>query len=405
MAIPAKRVVLWSPHRTDCYAVIGGTQLEVFEKQERLLVDSSVIPSPAVDADWCGAPNLESTIAIGLATGTVSLIDIGTGKPSVQQLSLRRKRPCSALAFAPGSPLLAEALRERNRDEPGVIIWDVSTGKPTHELGNLDAAASVDWVSGSSSLLVSGSIKSWLRLYDLRAPQPDAAAAAAIAAPREVRAVACDRHCDWRVASADGEEPVVKLWDTRRLKAPVATLATRGPAAALAWAPDRDDALAVLCAGDLVVSLWDVRAGRAVRAAAAPAPVASFALHPREPDRVLLATAEGPVADVVLRPRLPITFSCTGALATAASGVVRTADLCPTDVLAAMRSRAARGYGMDARVNATVAAEDGQHELAFVWNWVDRSLSGLPADGARILQVRDLHTYFLFLLHGLKSGG
>jgi hypothetical protein len=53
---------------------------------------------------------------------------------------------------------------------------------------------------------------------------------------------------------------------------------------------------------------------------------------------------------------------------------------------------------MDARVNATVAAEDGQHELAFVWNWVDRSLSGLPADGARILQVRDLLTIFFWFI-------
>ena len=174
--------------------------------------------------------------------------------PSVS-LPVRSSRACNALSFSRADPNYLAVGLEKVRGDFSLVIWDISSSKPTLSFNNAstfsagnegleptrplpliqrgdlgpktdsrtlqlhastDAVSSLSFAPDAHYLLWAGISHRWLRLFDVRAPVPSTTNVAT-----KVQGIATDPFVPVRIATfGDG---VVSVWDSRRLPQPILT--------------------------------------------------------------------------------------------------------------------------------------------------------------------------------------
>ncbi|KAF8624642.1 hypothetical protein AX15_005795 [Amanita polypyramis BW_CC] len=161
--IPDKRVV-WHPRRDDRFVVGGGTQITLYELAKeypeiRHVTSRHDLLHMRCFA-WSPDPQLDDLIAVGTTTGRVDLIRLqasahargsqtsaslqsqphssssssvlSTG-PSVP-LAVRNSRTCNALAFSTGNPNYLAVGLDKVRGDQSLVVWDLTTTKPSLQI-------------------------------------------------------------------------------------------------------------------------------------------------------------------------------------------------------------------------------------------------------------------------------
>ncbi|EPQ56887.1 hypothetical protein GLOTRDRAFT_115046 [Gloeophyllum trabeum ATCC 11539] len=263
MVVHTDKRILWDPRSGSKFIVGGGSTITLYE----CTPDSSEIRHVTSQSDlqfmrcfqWSPDPAVEDLVAVGLNTGTVDLMRLEstryasnhvlTSGPRVS-LPVRNSRSCNTLAFCDVQPNYLAVGLEKVRNDPSLIIWDVSTARSTMHIGptsdnslNVDAVngrsqpflprsevnssrvdarilqqhaptdsiSSVEFVPNSAYLLLAGVSHRWLRLFDLRSPVPGAHTNV----PSKVHSIATDPTDPNRIGTfGDG---VVTIWDARRI--------------------------------------------------------------------------------------------------------------------------------------------------------------------------------------------
>lgn len=174
--------------------------------------------------------------------------------PSVS-LPIRSSRSCNALSFSPADPNYLAVGLEKVRGDCSLVIWDISSSKPTLSFNNTTAfragtdgleptrpqpliqrgdfgpktderilqmhapteiVSSLAFAPDTHHILWAGISHRWLRLFDVRAPVPSTTNVAT-----KVQGIATDPFVPTRIATfGDG---IVSVWDSRRLPQPVLT--------------------------------------------------------------------------------------------------------------------------------------------------------------------------------------
>ncbi|KZF22216.1 hypothetical protein L228DRAFT_247855 [Xylona heveae TC161] len=172
--------------------------------------------------DWC--PSNEALLAIGLPSGTTTVLKIDEDANESFSFPIKNQRYCNAVAFNTQG-LLAGGL-EKVRNDFCLNIWDVNqrlsspdtdSGRPQVEpvrkLCTSEAVSSIRFFVDQPDTLIAGVGRQFLRIYDLR----DYPGNAAIQFPtRRVNNLAIDPLDQNYFASAGPQgDPTVCIWDRR----------------------------------------------------------------------------------------------------------------------------------------------------------------------------------------------
>ena len=177
-----------------------------------------------------------------------------SGGPSAS-LPVRSSRACNALSFSHADPNYLAIGLEKLRGDCSLVIWDISSLKPTLSFNNAtmyggedsglestrpqpliqrgdfgpktderilqmhapaEIVSSLAFAPDTHYLLWAGISHRWLRLFDVRAPVPSTTNVAT-----KVQGIATDPFVPTRIATfGDG---IVSIWDHRRLPQPILT--------------------------------------------------------------------------------------------------------------------------------------------------------------------------------------
>ena len=222
---------------------------------------------------WSPDPAFDDLIAVGYQSGKVDLLRLQASRsaknpslssgPSVT-LPVRNSRSCNALAFCSADPHYLAVGLDKVRGDASLVIWDVLTATPTlsvksptqltfnvppsvanprpqpqiprgdlaprtdprvlQQLAAADVVSSVAFLPKSTTLLLAGISHRWLRLFDLRNPQPTVFTAAS-----KVHGIATDPFDPHRIGCYG--EGNATIWDARRLSHPLITFTEKDASA------------------------------------------------------------------------------------------------------------------------------------------------------------------------------
>lgn len=170
-------------------------------------------------------------------------------------LPVRSSRACNALSFSSADPNYLAVGLEKVRGDCSLVIWDISSSKPTLSFNNTstfgagnqtlestrpspliqrgdfgpktdgrilqmhaptEVVSSLAFAPDTHYLLWAGISHRWLRLFDVRTPVPSTTNVAT-----KVQGIATDPFLPARIATfGDG---IVSIWDSRRLPQPILT--------------------------------------------------------------------------------------------------------------------------------------------------------------------------------------
>jgi hypothetical protein len=334
------------------------------------------------------------------------------------------------------------------------------------DMGENEQSQSVGWLPDQPTCLAVGTSLQWLHVYDLRVQSRKAVLSVAAHAGTKVRGVRVAPTSPHHIATfekpdqvgAGGGASVVKLWDSRRLEAPLLSWAVGAPLVDVAWVPsaERDGNLATLVSGGQstdagAILLWSTLgatdmvqrevddqhdAGNSNQRIVPPAPPmiptpartiriagshppAAFAWHPKLP-RALVLAEDGQIAMMTLRPPTAVAWHGES-LAIGFGAKLGAAHVGITDsdsVETTMRSRVEAGYAMSAKQNAEITAPSAADigggaatrplldrcGVHFAWQWVDHmerlsesNMLGKRLDGGK-RGDKDDHPY-----HGVRQ--
>lgn len=352
---------------------------------------------------WYPHAEPKNLLAVGQASGRIVLT--GFGDPGDDELFgkefvPRHSRQCNFLAWNPGeSRFLAQGM-EKFRNDPCIVIWDVtaththsessersrfsssehgSISRPYLEIGSGDTSSSFAWFDERN--FVTGMNNRYLRLYDLANPTKPRLTTQ----HRSVCGVCVDVENNHRLASFG--EQVVAVWDVRSFDRPVFTLPESKHVAKIGWCLTRPGVLTVICKDSPTLRLYDIR--HAVNGSDDIEPViidrtvqpfgemllSSFAWHPRHENRLLVASGPNQIKDLAIYERIPMAWSPDGSL-TWASGkrtmsCVDDSHLHTQDISIKIKERVLKGYGLqctDIHANTIIVA--GEPHLRSLWKWI-----------------------------------
>jgi WD repeat-containing protein mio len=263
---------------------------------------------------WSPDPNYDDLIAVGLSNGKVELTRLEGTRSATSQawtkplvsLNAKTSRSCNALAFCNTDPNYLAVGSEKIRGDFGLVVWDLVSAAPSlsvrspsnsqltfnlpppgapprpepliaraepapkhdgrilqqHASG--EAVSSVAFLPRSTTLLLASVSYRWLRLYDLRTPQPGV-----ISASSKIHGIATDPFDPHRIACfGDG---IATIWDSRRMSHPLLTFTERDAAADgaknrinsafvnIEFSPTRRGVLATLERDANHVRFWDLQ--------------------------------------------------------------------------------------------------------------------------------------------------
>ena len=151
------KLILWSPHLSEHFIVVSST-IRLYEKRSTAAASllssatSSVPPSAAADVAasspyrlldsvtypqqsiravaWSTSPSHPLLVCAGLLSGKVAVIRLKEDVKVVKELDPHYQRQCHAVAFNPTQHQLVAVGLERQRNSPGVLVWDIDKGQP-----------------------------------------------------------------------------------------------------------------------------------------------------------------------------------------------------------------------------------------------------------------------------------
>jgi WD40 repeat protein len=194
------------------------------------------------------------TLAAPSGAGALRLSRVADGA----ELRTLAGSPGPCLAFSPDAKLLAWA----SRDEPGLVLWDLESGREVRELAGAVGVGGVAFAPDGKR--VAAITEKGSALFDV--------ASGAIACALEGSVGPADAAFafspDGRLLALTGADNVVRLFDTATGKEALPREGHSGPVVSLAFSPDAKT-LASGGTGDdnesSALRLWDVASGRELR--------------------------------------------------------------------------------------------------------------------------------------------
>ncbi|KAI0093092.1 hypothetical protein BDY19DRAFT_883102 [Irpex rosettiformis] len=318
MATQTERRVMWHPRLDNRFVVGNPSQVTLYQWLSESSEIKHVTSSHVQDAitmkcmAWSPDPSYDDLIALGLSTGKVELTRLeGTrsatsqswAKPLVS-LNVKNSRSCNTLAFCSADHNYLAVGLEKARGDYSLVVWDIVSAapnlsiKPSSQLtfsvppsnapsrpepaiaraepapkhdgrilqqhAHSEAVSSLAFLPQSTTLLLAGISYRWLRLFDLRTPQPTVHTASC-----KVQGIATDPFDSHRIGCfGDG---IVTIWDARRMTHPLLTFTEKDasadgamvrPNSAFAnieFSPTRRGVLATLERDANNVRFWDLQ--------------------------------------------------------------------------------------------------------------------------------------------------
>ncbi|KIY67134.1 hypothetical protein CYLTODRAFT_376717 [Cylindrobasidium torrendii FP15055 ss-10] len=310
MVVSDKRL-LWDPRHGKRFVVGGGTQLTMYEwapdqPEIRLVTAKHDLEFMKCFA-WSPDPIVQDLIAVGSSTGHLDLFRLESSKQTrhssslstgpLTSLPVRNQRAVNALSFCTADPNYLAVGLDKVRGDCSLVVWDIAStvpslivptdkqdasttiARPQPLLPRPELAARVDnrilqqhaptdvvsaltFLPQTTSLILASMSSRYLRLFDLRNPNQQAAninlrVTGMSPDPFDPRRVAC---------YGDGS---VTVWDTRTLAQPILSFSEKDAAAdganlsslpysAVEFSSTRRGTLATLQRGSKFVRMWDV---------------------------------------------------------------------------------------------------------------------------------------------------
>ncbi|XP_065666552.1 GATOR2 complex protein MIOS-B isoform X2 [Hydra vulgaris] len=228
---------------------------------------------------WCPQKDLSDycVLAVGSSNGRVSLLNIGDAVPSSTGLALNQEfapkaeRTCHEVAWNEQEPNLLAVGLDKVRYDNSLLVWDVETKsvisqasgntesrssatskKAVFEHGASESTVSVQWLQNKPRTLVAGQGSKWLRLFDIRSPDPKV-----LATTKAINGISVDKNNCNRIASF--AEGAVLVWDIRNSEKPLVTINQSKSVSKIQWCPSRAHMLTVLQKDSSVVKCYDLQ--------------------------------------------------------------------------------------------------------------------------------------------------
>lgn len=336
-----KRIVEWNPDNSKQYHLYTNDKLELFQ----IFEENSCRSSNSVQQRKLKEPNLtciqwnlrssilqrSNLVTYGNSQGSVLIYDWITDEEII--INPQNRRNCNGLSWCCNSPNWLAAGFEFGRNECSGIIWDIeragsnsASNHVLHSFGFGESITSICWLSSEDNVVVMGSGRGYIRLYDTRTAK---------ASDLSFRVCEEDKVCKvkgirgdpfnsssfavYSDAIDDGVKLLdVRLFDNSSTKPKFITLSvlpqTKSNTAVLdlAWSPIRPNTLAVLINEETRIPIYNtikhVGDNSCIRSPwyslSIPEPAKSMSwTHPR----LLVATPSG-VLDINVRERLPLSY-------------------------------------------------------------------------------------------------
>ncbi|XP_041365811.1 GATOR complex protein MIOS-like [Gigantopelta aegis] len=435
--------ILWSPtdeHHfirygttIELYQVIQQAEINSFQSGKAIKIsDETYAVNVATNSDihfvksvaWC--PHLEPKhlLAVGQTNGRVVLTSFNNiGSPRSELIgkefmhNVKHSRQCSYLCWNPlETSLLAEGFNEKYRNDPCVMVWDVTSSseiltsrtsttseggtitRPAYEIGSGtgDTSSSFSWF-GDGKTLVTGMNNRQLRVYDLR----DLTNPRLLSHHKSVYGVCVDSLGD-RMLASFGENQVA-IWDLRSFEKPILTLPEAKNVIKISWCPTRQGMLSVLVKDSNVIKMYDIR--HSVFGSDVTEPVlierniqsfrqsvvSSFCWHPSQENRLLSVAFSGDLQDIKMYERIPLVWSPSFHLRSVSNKLL--VEFChdksnhDNDISLEMFGRVQRHYGFynDDLSQNIQAVEDKPH-LHGLWRWL-ASVQCFSGNGSRAIAM------------------
>ncbi|KAK6432458.1 hypothetical protein LTR95_011370 [Oleoguttula sp. CCFEE 5521] len=224
--------VRWSGHNTDeksrfLLVDFADSSLALHEVDEIKGCDvkhSRVAHHPRLPrhnaADW--SRTSPSIVALGLATGYASIVQLNEHEPSeiLTTYRIKQQRKCNAVAFN-WENWLAVAL-EKARSDVCLNVYDATAqsgagSEPIRRVCPAEAVSSVRFFARQPHELVLAANRNCVRVYDLRDPRTTTTPSLH-ASTKNVNNIAIDP-CDenYFASSGPSDEPSISVWDRRRM--------------------------------------------------------------------------------------------------------------------------------------------------------------------------------------------
>ncbi|KAI0338210.1 hypothetical protein BDW22DRAFT_1487781 [Trametopsis cervina] len=320
MVVQTERRVLWHPRLNNRLLVGSSSQVTLYEWLSESSEIKHVTSSHGQELismkcmAWSPDPAYDDLIAVGLNTGKVDLMRLeGTRSARSQSwtkpiisLSVKNSRACNALAFCHADPNYLAVGLDKVRGDFSLVVWDIVSAAPSLSIKSpgssqltfnipppgapprpepiiaraepapkhdgrvlqqhapTEVVSSVAFLPQSTTLLLAGVSYRWLRLFDLRTPQP-----AIVTAAGKVQGIATDPFDPHRIGCfGDG---IATIWDARRMSHPLLTFTEKDASADgaklrqnssflhIEFSPTRRGVLATLEKDANHVRFWDLQ--------------------------------------------------------------------------------------------------------------------------------------------------
>ena len=370
MNVDRNKLILWSPHLSEHFIVVSST-IRLYEKRSTnatsaaatttaaavpaasadgsasspyRLLDSVTYPQQSIRAvAWSPSPSQPLLVCAGLLSGKVAILRLKEDVKVVRELDPHYQRQCHALAFNPIQQQLLAVGLERQRNSPGVLVWDIDRGSHTalvaatrsgSEVAQQPTAASVPASSPAAAVLVRLPLPvvpplAPLQLLRVHAPSPIPPSLSTAAATAT------------STASASSSSSTMSISLHKRSAVPVESvteaafrLSTSEAATSLAWHPSNPSLLAV-GTGSKWLRLYDtrdrVRGGASASVVAHSRAVQGLRYDPHEHQRVASWSEDGLVKlwDHRMLTAPVLAMHSSGSKQAKARAVVEV-DFCPT---------------------------------------------------------------------------
>ena len=303
MNVERNKLILWSPHLSEHFIVVSST-IRLYEKRSAgavygvppplpslpsssasidgaaasspyRLLDSVTYPQQSIRAvAWSTSPSHPLLVCAGLLSGKVAVIRLQADVKVVKELDPHYQRQCHAVAFNPTQPHLLAVGLERQRNSPGVLVWDIEKGSAvaSHRSSPAPSTAAPSPAPTHAAVLVpvpspAPSLRAPLQLLRVSAPSP---------VPPSLTTASSTSSSSSAVSAASSSSSMLSISSYKRSAVALESvteaafrLSTSEAATSLAWHPSTASLLAV-GTGSKWLRLYDTRDGvRGERGAAA----------------------------------------------------------------------------------------------------------------------------------------
>ena len=268
--------------------------------------------------------------------------------------------------------------------------------RPQYELCPGEGASSISWLPGNASCFLLGTTLKYIRLFDLR---EYTVSSAKTYKPPKSFAVHNKSVLGIYFNPFDGnqfatfsEDPIIKLWDLRKMPNPVKELNVSSilPASSkitpvisqIQWSNAHKNVMGILTKDSNTVKLCDLsEQSKTVKykisnhkaVFSSSGSVTSFSFHPTVPRCMLLSTSSGLVQYTQLKDFVKFSISCHEDIVSSHfRQIIENNFTQPNDIMTVMKERAKRSIGIDVSHNLSISKELKDIDGIIIWSWVSK---------------------------------